>query len=216
MHRNYPCTEDYPQRGQPKEYYVPNYTMLYPAFSTASSVQATKSRMPPPAPSHHWMPQPPAYHAPIHPSIPPSPRTPPPRQRHRSLVSPPPPHRITMEPKTISEPFSPSYEIIGDPSLQIYKCKLPKNMIPLLDQILNLANQYASTLPDQWRTDLYSLTKQDLSLQDVPGSSKLTRPISNYLKRSIATLYGSRHVQVDRNQPHIVKYSVESGHTGGE
>jgi hypothetical protein len=120
-----------------------------------------------------------------------------------------------MEPKKF-EPFSPPYEIIGDPSLQIYKCKLPKNMMPLLGQILDLSNQYASTLPDQWRTELYSLTKQDLCLHDVPGCSKLTRPISNYLKRSIATLYGSHHVHVDRNQPHIVKYSLESGHTGGK
>ena len=67
-----------------------------------------------------------------------------------------------------------------------------------------------------WKTDLYSLTKQDLALLEVPGMANCIRPITDYISRAIRTLYGCRKVVVDRNQPHILKYSVESGHTGGE
>ena len=175
-------------------------------------------------------------------SNPTPPQTPPSRNRLRNtqLMSPPAPRRVT---KSISEiakaehhesqdqahsfqaalcryhpcpSFSPSYEIVGCPSLQIYKLRIPSSMMKALPQIILLSESYASTLPRYWRTDLYSLTKQDLALQDIPGMSKLVKPISLYIKKCICTLYGCRAIEVDRNQPHILKYSMDSGHTGGK
>jgi hypothetical protein len=87
--------------------------------------------------------------------------------------------------------------------------------MPLLDKIVAHAESYAQSLERGWKTDLYSLTKQDLALLEIPGMRKKVQPIFSHLKKSILSLYGARAIQVDRNQPHILKYSFASGHTGG-
>jgi hypothetical protein len=89
-------------------------------------------------------------------------------------------------------------------------------MIPLLDDIVALSERHVTRLPEGWKTDLYSLTKQDYALRDIPGMAQQIRPIHDYICKAIQILYGSRKVVVDKNQPHILKYSVESGHTGGK
>jgi hypothetical protein len=71
-----------------------------------------------------------------------------------------------------------------------------------------------------------SLTKQDLALMDIPGMAKLVEPIVYVIKSSMILLYGKHRngspatakntaVEIDKNQPHILKYSVDTGHTGG-
>jgi hypothetical protein len=117
-------------------------------------------------------------------------------------------------------------EAVGDKSFKIYRVRLPPCLLPLLDTMVVHAEAYAATRPDGWRTDLYSLTKQDLALMDIPGMAKLVEPIVYVIKSSMILLYGKHRngspatakntaVEIDKNQPHILKYSVDTGHTGG-
>jgi hypothetical protein len=47
---------------------------------------------------------------------------------------------------------------------------------------------------------------------------KVAMPIVSYIKRTIESVYGAHSVRIDRNQPHVLKYSCKdgSGHTGVE
>jgi hypothetical protein len=85
-----------------------------------------------------------------------------------------------------------------------------------LTAIIDDAEKYARNLERGWRTDLYSLTKCDMACKDIPGMSEQIKPIFEYVCRSIQILYGGSRVVVDRNQPHILKYSAATGHTGVE
>ena len=107
---------------------------------------------------------------------------------------------------------------IGHPSLNIYKFHLPPHLLHLLDYIVNGCNQYAATLPGGWITYLYSLTKQDIAIRDVPGMYKAATPIIAYVKNTIKSVYNAECVKIDRNQPHVLRYSAEDGckHTGVE
>ena len=68
------------------------------------------------------------------------------------------------------------------------------------------------------RTYLYSLTKQDIALRDVPSMYEASRPIIHYIKHQMERIYEVKTVRIDRNQPHVLKYSAEDGskHTGVE
>jgi hypothetical protein len=69
-----------------------------------------------------------------------------------------------------------------------------------------------------FRTYLYSLTKQDIALRDIPKLYEASRPIISYIKQTIENVYEADSVRIDRNQPHVLKYSAEDGsnHTGVE
>lgn len=67
-----------------------------------------------------------------------------------------------------------------------------------------------------WETYLYSLTKQDIAIRDINGLYDVARPIVSFVKRTIERVYGAHAVRIDRNQPHVLKYSAESGHRGVE
>ncbi len=108
--------------------------------------------------------------------------------------------------------------VIGHPSLKIYKFQLPPHLLHLLDHIVNGCDDYASTLPGGWMTYLYSLTKQDIAVRDVPGMYKAATPIISYVRSTIKRMYNAEVVKIDRNQPHVLRYSAEGGckHTGVE
>ena len=206
------------------------------------------------------------------------------------------PHASTTR-STLLSVSSSLYESIGDPSLEVYKARLPPNLMHLLDTIVIQSEQYAATQKEGWRTDLYSLTRQDLALCDIPGMSQYIQPIVHTIHSAIIHLYGDRNnghcnygnipaasssdsmddgddedsyedhyhhhhshqrhrhhwggssnkhrrhrrsnkdgashryhsnndsskndkkvtvIEMDRNQPHILKYSKASGHTGGK
>jgi hypothetical protein len=114
------------------------------------------------------------------------------------------------------------YQHIGPERLQIFRLQLPMELIhggssSKLDPIIAQAERYAQDcLPNGWNTALYSLTKQDVAMRDIPGMALRIRPICEYISKAIRTLYGCARVVVDKNQPHILKYSVDSGHTGGK
>ena len=95
--------------------------------------------------------------------------------------------------------------------------KLPSHLIDgPLDAIVSAAENHVEILASGWKTELYSLTKCDIACKDIPGISEYVKPISKYISLAMQLLYGCRNVTVDKNQPHILKYSAEAGHTGGK
>jgi hypothetical protein len=136
----------------------------------------------------------------------------PPKQR----ISPPHPRLVATSKSVHFLPLM-NYAQIGDPRLRVFRVQLPPPLLNgLMDDIIDLAESHARYLPGGWRTDLYSLTKCDMACRDVPGMSKQVKPVFEYICHAIEALYGCRRVVVDKNQPHILKYSAASGHTGGK
>ena len=43
-----------------------------------------------------------------------------------------------------------------------------------------------------------------------------SRPIIHHIKRTMEMMYKVHTVRIDRNQPHVLKYSAEDKHTGVE
>jgi hypothetical protein len=108
------------------------------------------------------------------------------------------------------------YERVGSPRLKVFRLQLPPDLIRRLDGIVDKSERHVQALDDGWKTELYSLTKQDMALGEIPGMLQRIRPIHDYICHAIQVLYGCHKVVVDKNQPHILKYSVQSGHTGGK
>jgi hypothetical protein len=102
---------------------------------------------------------------------------------------------------------------VGHPSLRIVRGRLPVDLDLSLSDLIDLAEQRAACLPTQWKTDLYSLTKQDLPVCEIPGSLPLVGPIQAIICEQIRRLYG-RSVRMDKNQPHLLKYSFADQQTG--
>jgi hypothetical protein len=103
---------------------------------------------------------------------------------------------------------------IGDPSLQIHRLTLPLSLLPLLDCIVAGCEEFAANREQRWLTDLYSLTKQDVALRDIPRVYQWSEPIVSYICYCIEQLWGCSGLTLDKNQPHVLKYDVN--HTGVE
>ncbi|CAB9511813.1 P4Hc [Seminavis robusta] len=130
---------------------------------------------------------------------------------------PPPPHPYPMasHPESfIHSGYRCAPEVIGHPSLRIFKLRLPMEHLARLDRILEGCEAHAKELTGGWRTELYSLTQQDLALTDIPGMMDIAMPILQYLSRCICEVSHAEAVRVDRNQPHVLKY--DQNHTGVE
>ena len=109
------------------------------------------------------------------------------------------------------------FEYIGHPSLRVFKVKLPSFLANgPLDDMISAAESHVNRLRNGWRTDLYSLTKCDIACKDIPGISAYVAPISMYVCFAMQILYGCQKVKMDKNQPHILKYSAKCSHTGGK
>lgn len=63
---------------------------------------------------------------------------------------------------------------------------------------------YSSASQHINRTYLYSLTKQDIALRDVPGMYEASRPVIHFVKRYIERVYEVDTIRIDRNQPHVL------------
>lgn len=120
------------------------------------------------------------------------------------------PRNITMSTIAVS------HQVVGDPSLKIFRLKLPPHLLHLLDPIVLGCEAHAATLPNGWVTELYSLTKQDIALRKIPHLFDAAKPITSYIRRCIMAVFGVHSVKMDRNQPHVLKYSKEDGHAGVE
>lgn len=154
----------------------------------------------------------------------------PPSRLHTPIVSPPKPHRLTRPYRQIPQhvyPFqSPALApiakphrtdisvMVGHPSLNIHRLHLPHTMLHLLDTIVLGCEAYAATQPHGWQTDLYSLTKQDVALREIPHLFEASKPIITYITKCMTQLWGVERLTLDKNQPHVLKYG--DGHTGVE
>mmetsp|Transcript_23327 Transcript_23327/g.37970 ORF Transcript_23327/g.37970 Transcript_23327/m.37970 type:complete len:251 (-) Transcript_23327:1348-2100(-) len=141
-------------------------------------------------------------------------------QRNAEPISPPNPLRMARMKSAPSFPkLSPAFvhERVGAPYLRIFRVKLPPHLTEnAMDDIIDHAENHATNLEDGWKTDLYSLTKCDMACRDIPGMKERTKPVFDYICHAIQVLYGCQKVIVDKNQPHILKYSADAGHTGGK
>ncbi|KAG7354642.1 hypothetical protein IV203_003998 [Nitzschia inconspicua] len=109
------------------------------------------------------------------------------------------------------------YEHVGLPHLKIFKVKLPQTLIDTcLDPIIEGSEKHALSLRHGWKTELYSLTKCDVACRDIPGIQQYVQPVFHYVCQAINVLYGTARLMVDKNQPHVLKYSAAMGHTGVE
>ena len=94
---------------------------------------------------------------------------------------------------------------LGPPYLQVYRLSLPSQTLPLLDSLRRKCEEHASCQPCGWKTNLYSLTKQDLAVNDVPAAREAALPITKLVLSAVHRLLG-RPIRLDRNQPHVLKY----------
>jgi hypothetical protein len=166
----------------------------------------------------------------IHPR---TPVRPPLAHRQDALISPPMPQRVTQQQqqKQFRQPALPypvqyrrgpvahnnntgSLSMVGNPNLGIYRIRLPLHLLHLLDQVVLGCEAHASTLATGWRTALYSLTKQDIALRQVPATYQTAQPIVAYIQKCMMKLWRVSSVSMDRNQPHILKY--DESHLGVE
>jgi len=109
----------------------------------------------------------------------------------------------------IARQIGTTHEYVGPSSFNIHRLSLPSIYLPLLRQIIDGCEKYTATLSKGWRTDLYSLTKNDLALRKVDHLYQIARPIVSYLKKVVSVVYGCRGgVKMDKNQPHVLKYST--------
>lgn len=108
------------------------------------------------------------------------------------------------------------YESVGDPHLLVYRVRLPDFLIRgKLDVAIAAAEAYASRLPNGWKTNIFTLTKCDIACQDIPGIPEFLGPIMTYITLAMKFLYCCPVLTMGVNQPHIVKYAPDIGHTGG-
>jgi hypothetical protein len=108
-------------------------------------------------------------------------------------------------------------ETVGNPTLNIHRFRLPSQFLSTLDYVVNGCESHAQSLPNGWHTDLYSLTKQDIALRDIPHLYEAVLPIVSYIKKATTMVSGTSSLRMDRNQPHVLKYKWEkggNGHTG--
>ena len=63
------------------------------------------------------------------------------------------------------------YQVVGDPSLNIHRFRLPEEFHPYLRYLVAQCERRAKSKPNGWHTELYSLTKQDMALRDVSHKS---------------------------------------------
>jgi hypothetical protein len=104
--------------------------------------------------------------------------------------------------------------MVGNPSLCIHRIRLPSELLHILDQIVMSCEGYASTRPSGWITELYSLTKQDIALKEIPHMYEASKPIVSFIIDCMKHLWGIERISLDKNQPHILKY--DDNHKGVE
>lgn len=114
-------------------------------------------------------------------------------------------------PAVISVPMG-QIEALGPPHLQIFKVSLPFHAANTFQRVIDACEDHAWHRLDQWETNLYSLTKQDIAVADVPGGLELVKDIQDYVVSSIRCLYHQPIVHMDRNQPHVLKYDGGTNH----
>jgi hypothetical protein len=110
-----------------------------------------------------------------------------------------------------------SIEVLGPKHLQIFKVTLPFDATHVFQKIMEAYDTYdaqrnALDQDDCMKREpsLYSLTKRDVALVDLPGNMLgLVQGIQTYINAMIQNLYHipfSQRLHLDRHQPHVLKY----------
>jgi hypothetical protein len=111
-------------------------------------------------------------------------------------------------------------EPLGPPHLQIYRASLPFDAGETFEQLIAACESYAQQQQQGpygdaisgWETHMYSLTKQDIAVADVPGGLSMVAAIQDFVQDTIRRIYGQPILYLDRNQPHVLKYDGQSSH----
>jgi len=77
---------------------------------------------------------------------------------------------------------------LGPPHLQIFRVSLPIHLRAKLPPIVSACEQYAASTRNGWETNLYSLTKQDIPLSDVPNGMRLVAEVQECILSTVQRL----------------------------
>lgn len=144
-------------------------------------------------------------------------RSPSTKKNRHQLLSPPKPRRVAFNRQTsprcpVQSRRTPKLAPVPN-SLGLHRIRLPSHLLHILDTIVLGCEAHAITLDGGWATDLYSLTKQDIALREIPALYHAAKPIIKYIHRTMEHIYGVS-LRMDRNQPHVLKY--DGKHSGVE
>lgn len=110
-----------------------------------------------------------------------------------------------------------SIEALGPKHLQIFKVTLPFDATNVFRKIINAYSIYVGDDSMKRGPSLYSLTKHDVAVVDLPGNIlDLVQEIQTYIVAVIQNLYHipfSQRIHLDRHQPHVLKYDASSEHS---
>jgi hypothetical protein len=114
-------------------------------------------------------------------------------------------------------------EVLGQRHLQIYKVTLPFDATGVFQKIISAYNQFRLKSDKNIQpvasnrnasSSLYSLTKHDVAIADLPGNFlEIFQEIQSFVVNVIQHLYyipSSQSVYLDRHQPHVLKYDASS------
>ena len=111
-------------------------------------------------------------------------------------------------------------ETLGPKHLQIFKVTLPFDATSIFQKIIDSFNLYdARREQDRGKypksvTSLYSLTKHDVAVVDLPGNIlDLVQEMQAYIAALIHHLYFIpffQRIHMDRHQPHVLKYDASN------
>ena len=99
--------------------------------------------------------------------------------------------------------------LLSPPHLQVFQSRLPTHLLSKCDVLIEHCEQHAAKRIGGWQTNLFSLTKQDIAVKDLPSDWQCPE-LGDYVVHTIETLY-QRRIVMDRNQPHVLKY--DANHT---
>ncbi len=109
---------------------------------------------------------------------------------------------------------------LGPKHLQIFKVTLPFDATSIFQKIIDAFNMYDARREQdhgkypQSVTSLYSLTKHDVAVADLPGNIlHLVQEMQAYIVTLIHNLYYipfSQRIHMDRHQPHVLKYDASN------
>lgn len=122
-------------------------------------------------------------------------------------------------PLLIQNPFNRRrVEVLGPKHLQIFKVTLPFDATIIFQKIINAYEAKRDLLHScnnpRPESTLYSLTKHDVAVADLPGNMlDLVQEIQTYIVTAIENLYYvpfSQRIHMDPYQPHVLKYDASN------
>jgi hypothetical protein len=109
-------------------------------------------------------------------------------------------------------------EVLGPKHLQIFKVTLPFDATIVFQKIINAyeaqRDVHHSCNNPRPEPSLYSLTKHDIAVADLPGNMlDIVQDMQTYIVTAIQNLYYipfSQRIHMDPHQPHVLKYDASN------